>query len=204
MDKKPIIPPVDKELLKAELLPELMLRKTNRAGNEIYVLTAQQAPNVLREIGRLREIAFRDGGGGTGEELDLDKFDLNPAYGYRQLVLWDPDEEVIVGGYRFVLCDEAMYDVHGQPILTSSHMFTFSSLLVIRENSPDGFAVIPRGHSGDTFEVPSEEGKGREAHLVTYRLDVLVPLCEHGFGTEDDVVVNPLAGGTAAYLLYDG
>ena len=123
---KKIIDPVDRALLKAELTPECLLRKTNRAGNELYVVTNQNAPNVIREIGRLREIAFRDGGGGTGEPLDIDKFDTDPAYGYRQLVLWDPEVEEIIGGYRFVLCDEAVFDRYGQPHLTSSHMFEFS------------------------------------------------------------------------------
>ena len=123
---KKIIDPVDRALHKAELTPECLLRKTNRAGNELYVVTNQNAPNVVREIGRLREIAFRDGGGGTGEPLDIDKFDTDPAYGYRQLVLWDPEVEEIIGGYRFVLCDEAVFDRYGQPHLTSSHMFEFS------------------------------------------------------------------------------
>ena len=123
---KPIIDPVDRELLKKELAPEFLLRKTNRAGNELYVVTAATAPNVVREIGRLREISFRAGGGGTGEALDIDKFDTDPAYGYRQLVLWDPEAEVIIGGYRFVLCDQIVYDRYGQPILTSSHMFHFT------------------------------------------------------------------------------
>ena len=123
---KKIIDPVDRALLKAELTPECLLRKTNRAGNELYVVNNQNAPNVVREIGRLREIAFRDGGGGTGEPLDIDKFDTDPAYGYRQLVLWDPEVEEIIGGYRFVLCDEAVFDRYGQPHLTSSHMFEFS------------------------------------------------------------------------------
>ena len=62
---QPIISPVDKELLKAELTPERRLRSTNKAGNEIYIITYHQAPNVMREIGRLREIAFRAAGGGT-------------------------------------------------------------------------------------------------------------------------------------------
>ena len=123
---EPIIEPVDKALLKSELTPERLLRKTNRAGNELYVVTNQNAPNVVREIVRLREIAFRDGGGGTGLPLDLDKFDTDPAYGYRQLVLWDPEVEEIIGGYRFVLCDEAVFNRFGQPHLTSSHMFEFS------------------------------------------------------------------------------
>ena len=122
---KTIIPPVDKELLKSELSEETLLRTTNRAGNELYVV-GPEAVNVIREIGRLREIAFRAGGGGTGDELDIDKFDTDPAYGYRQLVLWDPDAEEIIGGYRFCLCDEAVYNRSGQPILTSSHMFEFT------------------------------------------------------------------------------
>ena len=125
MSQKPIIPPVEKALLKAELNQDTLLRTTNRAGNELYVV-GPESKNVIREIGRLREIAFRNGGGGTGEPLDIDKFDTDPAYGYRQLVLWDPEAEEIIGGYRFCICDEAVYDKYGQPILTSSHMFEFS------------------------------------------------------------------------------
>jgi len=123
---KKIIDPVDKQLLKSELTEERFLRDTNRAGNKIYIVDYQNAPNVMREIGRLREIAFRDGGGGTGEELDIDKFDTDPAYGYKQLIVWDPDEECIIGGYRYVLCDEAVFDYYGQPILTSSHLFKYT------------------------------------------------------------------------------
>ena len=125
MSRKPIIPPVEKALLKAELNQDTLLRTTNRAGNELYVV-GPESKNVIREIGRLREIAFRNGGGGTGEPLDIDKFDTDPAYGYRQLVLWDPEAEEIIGGYRFCICDDAVYDKYGQPILTSSHMFEFS------------------------------------------------------------------------------
>ena len=97
----PIIPPVDKELIKAELTPERQLRLTNRSQNEIYVITAQQAPNTLREIGRLREIAFREAGGGTGKELDLDEFDTCENC-YKQLIVWNPEEEEIIGGYRYL------------------------------------------------------------------------------------------------------
>ena len=102
------------------------MRKTNRGDNEIYIVTNHNAPNVVREIGRLREEAFRAGGGGTGQPLDLDKFDTDAAYGYKQLILWDPEAERIVGGYRYALCDNIVYDKFGQPILTSSHMFKFS------------------------------------------------------------------------------
>lgn len=121
-----IISRVDRALIKKELTPSCMLRKTNRAGNEIYIVNNENAPNVIREIGRLREIAFRAGGGGTGLSMDVDRFDLDPAYGYKQLVLWDPVAEEILGGYRFVLGSNAVFDNTGQPIITSSHMFKFS------------------------------------------------------------------------------
>ena len=121
-----IIEPVDKELLKAELNDKHFLRNTNHAGNKLYIVDNTCAPNVLREIGRLREISFRAGGGGTGKAMDLDAFDLDPAFKYKQLVLWDPDAECIIGGYRYVLCDEVMYDRFGQPIMPSSHLFRFT------------------------------------------------------------------------------
>ena len=70
-----IIQPVPKELLKRELTPERQLRMTNKSNNEIYVITAQEASYVMQEIGRLREIAFRSAGGGTGKAADIDEFD---------------------------------------------------------------------------------------------------------------------------------
>ena len=121
-----IIAPVDKELLKAELTEDRFLRETNHAGNRLYIVDNSCAPNVLREIGRLREIAFRAGGGGTGKMMDLDKFDLDAAFKFKQLVLWDPEAECIIGGYRYVLCDDVMYDAKGQPILPSAHLFRFT------------------------------------------------------------------------------
>ncbi|MBR3932143.1 MAG: GNAT family N-acetyltransferase, partial [Tidjanibacter sp.] len=117
---KQIIKPVSKKLLKSELKPEYFLRETNRAGNEIYVITAAQAPNVMREIGRLREWAFRSAGGGTGQEVDIDELDLVEG-GYRQLVVWDPAAEEIVGGYRFIVC-ESEDECH----LSTEHYFRFS------------------------------------------------------------------------------
>ena len=126
MKMEEIIAPVDKELLKAELNGKRFLRDTNHAGNKLYIVDNACAPNVLREIGRLREIAFRAGGGGTGKSADLDEFDLDGAFKYKQLVLWDPDAECIIGGYRYVLCDNVMYDRCGQPIMPSAHLFKFT------------------------------------------------------------------------------
>ena len=126
---EPIIEPVSRDALKAELTPETFLRTTNRAGNELYVV-GPKAANVIREIGRLREIAFRQDGGGTGKPLDIDEFDTDPAYGYKQLVLWDPEAQEIIGGYRFCLCSNALFNREGQPVLTSSHMFHFTKKFI--------------------------------------------------------------------------
>jgi len=120
-----IIPPVSKELLKSELTPERQLRMTNRSHNEIYVITAHEAPNVMQEIGRLREISFREAGGGTGLPSDIDEFDTCENC-YKQLIVWNPEEEEIIGGYRYIFGKDWELDDKGQPILATSHMFHFS------------------------------------------------------------------------------
>lgn len=120
-----IIPPVPREELKKELTEEKRLRVTNRSNNDIYIVTWQDSPNVVREIGRLREIAFRAAGGGTGEQLDLDEFDTMDDP-YKQLIVWDPENEAIVGGYRYLLGTDIKYDENGHPLLATGHMFHFS------------------------------------------------------------------------------
>ena len=125
MDMKPIIPPVEKELLLQELTAEKQLRLTNKSNNEIYILDYHNSPNVVREIGRQREEVFRAAGGGTGKELDLDEFDTMDNC-YKQLIVWNPDEQEIIGGYRYKLGNEVEFDASGQPILATSHIFHFS------------------------------------------------------------------------------
>ena len=120
-----IIQPIDKEVLKRELTPELQLRMTNKSHNEIYVITAHNAPNVMKEIGRLREIAFREAGGGTGKAMDIDEFDTCENC-YKQLIVWNPEEEEIIGGYRYLEGTDWELDEKGQPKLATSHMFHFS------------------------------------------------------------------------------
>ena len=126
---KPIIAPVSVDLLKAELTPAKKLRDTNKSKNEIYVINHHDSPNVMREIGRLREEAFRDSGGGSGLEMDIDEFDTmeNP---YQQLIVWDPDAEKILGGYRYILGTDIKLDENGQPLLATSHMFHFSEKFI--------------------------------------------------------------------------
>ena len=120
-----IIKPISRDLLKAELTPERQLRMTNKSHNEIYVITAKQAPNVMLEIGRLREEAFRTAGGGTGKSADIDEFDTMEN-GCKQLIVWNPEAEEIIGGYRYLFGTDWKIDANGQPVLATSHMFHFS------------------------------------------------------------------------------
>ena len=120
-----IIQPIAKEILKRELTADRQLRMTNKSNNEIYVVSAHNAPNVMKEIGRLREIAFREAGGGTGKSMDIDEFDTCENC-YKQLIVWNPEAEEIIGGYRYLEGTAWEMDDKGQPILATSHMFHFS------------------------------------------------------------------------------
>lgn len=120
-----IIDPIDVSLIKAELTDDKLLRYSNKCGNMIYVVDGRECPAVMHEIGRLREIAFRNAGGGTGKDCDIDEFDLmDPPC--RQLIVWDPENELILGGYRFILGSDIATDAHGRPRIATSHMFNFS------------------------------------------------------------------------------
>ena len=120
-----IIKPIDRALLKSELTKEKKLRSTNKSNNEIYIVTAHDAPHVMQEIGRLREIAFRYYGGGTGFPVDIDEFDTMED-AYRQLIVWSPEDEQILGGYRFLCGSDVKFDENGKPMLATSHLFNFS------------------------------------------------------------------------------
>ncbi len=120
-----IIQPIDKNILLSELTPDKQLRMTNKSNNEIYIITAHDSPNVMKEIGRLREIAFREAGGGTGKCMDIDDFDTMENC-YKQLIVWNPEAREIIGGYRYLLGTDVNIDSNGQPILATSHMFHFS------------------------------------------------------------------------------
>ena len=97
----PIIPAVDPNLLEEELNEHNFIRNTNNGKNKIYIFSANEAPHLMRELGRLREITFRDAGGGTGKGMDIDEFDTaDPPF--HQLIVWNPAYKEIVGGYRFI------------------------------------------------------------------------------------------------------
>lgn len=124
-----IIDAVDPEVIEAELTDQFFLRDTNKAGNKIYVVDAASAPNVMREIGRLREIAFRLAGGGTGKDCDIDRYDtMNPPC--RQLIVWDPESKLILGGYRYICGKDIRLDEDGRPRIATSHMFNFSERFI--------------------------------------------------------------------------
>ena len=127
--EQPIIAPIPVDVLLSELTPERQLRMTNKSHNEVYVVTAHNAPNVMLEIGRLREIAFREAGGGTGKEADIDEFDTCDNC-YKQLIVWNPEQKEIIGGYRYLEGTKWQLDDKGQPILATSHMFHFSEKFI--------------------------------------------------------------------------
>lgn len=122
---KPIPERAPLERLEAELNEQTFVRTTNKNNNEIYVFDYHTAPYLTEEIGRLRELTFRNAGGGTGKELDLDKYDTceNP---YKQLVVWDPELKQILGGYRFYTCNTAPKDENGNVVVATTKLFKFS------------------------------------------------------------------------------
>lgn len=178
-----IIAPIPVEVLRQELTPDKQLRMTSRSNNEIYIVTWQDSPNVLREIGRLREIAFRAAGGGTGLDCDIDEFDTmdNP---YKQLIVWDPEAQKIIGGYRYILGPDIKFDKEGQPILATSHMFHFSDEF-IKDYLP---YTIELGRSFVTLEYQSTRAGSKAIFALDNLWDglgalaVIMPGCKYYFG----------------------
>ena len=122
-----VISKIDRALLKAELTPERYIRPTNNIENEIYIFDGNSSPNLMAEVGRLREISFREAGGGTGKPADVDEYDTG-MYAYKQLIVWNPEDEEIIGGYRFALCSEAKDDKENYH-LSTSEIFVYSDKL---------------------------------------------------------------------------
>jgi len=127
---KNIIDPIPVEKLLEELTRERFIRTTNNGKNEIYVVNAFNAPNVMREIGRLREISFRDSGGGTGLDCDIDAFDIDPVNYFEQLIVWNPYDKAIVGGYRYLLCDKLKPAADGRIDTPTGELFQYSKKFV--------------------------------------------------------------------------
>lgn len=130
LQAQPIIPAIDRQLLENELKPELFIKPTNSGNNEIYIVNCNTAPNVLREIGRLRELTFRDAGGGTGKDCDLDEFDLDADNPFEQLLVWDPREKEIIGGYRYIHGKKLKRNASGQINTPTSELFQLSEKFI--------------------------------------------------------------------------
>lgn len=130
MKMNKIIDPVPVADIMQELTRERFFRKTNNAGNELYIVNAHNSPAIMREIGRLREISFRDSGGGTGLDCDIDEFDTRDENFFEQLIVWNPIDKAIVGGYRFLLCDRLPVDENGQVDTPTSELFNYSERFV--------------------------------------------------------------------------
>ncbi len=178
-----IIAPISKEILKSELTEDKRLRFTNKSNNEIYIVTYQDSPNVLKEIGRLREIAFRAAGGGSGLSMDLDEYDTmeNP---YKQLVVWNPEAEEILGGYRYILGTDVRFDEDGHPLLATGHMFNFSDKF-LKEYLP---TTIELGRSFVTLEYQSSRADSKSLFALDNLWDglgaltVIMPNVQYFFG----------------------
>ncbi len=161
---KEVIPPVDRSLIEKELTKERFLRETNYSNNELYVINHHNAPNTMMEIGRLREITFRNAGGGTGKEADIDKFD-KAEIPYEQLIVWDPEKKEILGGYRYILGNEVIKGTKGEIEMATSRLFNFSETFY-QEYLP---YIIELGRS---FVVPNYQSTGNGKKGV-YVLDNL-------------------------------
>ena len=178
-----IIAPVSKELLKAELTEDKRLRMTNKSNNQIYIVTYQDSPNILREIGRLREVAFRAAGGGTGKSFDLDEFDTMDDP-YKQLIVWNPEAEEILGGYRYILGTDVKFDEKKHPILATAHMFDFSEMF-INDYLPQ---TIELGRSFVTLEYQSSRAGSKGLFALDNLWDglgaltVIMPNARYFFG----------------------
>lgn len=122
---KTIIPPVERELIEDELNADRFIRDTNKGGNKIYIVNHHNSPHTMREIGRLREESFRGAGGGTGHEIDIDSYDTTDRC-YEQLIVWSPEDQEVIGGYRFITGDRAYNSETGKFDLSTAHYFDFS------------------------------------------------------------------------------
>jgi hypothetical protein len=179
-----VINPINRALLKAELTPDKLLRRTNKSNNEIYIITAHDSPNIMQEIGRLRELAFRYYGGGTGKPVDIDEFDTMEG-AYRQLIVWNPEEEIILGGYRFLCGTDVKFNADGKPVLTSAHLFHFSEKF-IKDYLP---YTVELGRSFVTLEFQATRGRNSKDIFVLDNLwdglgalSVLEPTLQYYFG----------------------
>ncbi len=153
---QPIINKVSRKSILNELSAERFVRKTNNGNNEIYVITHQNSPYTMMEIGRLRELTFRYAGGGTGKSLDIDEYDVS-SHPYKQLLVWNPEHKEIVGAYRYIKCRDAGYK-NGQIDLATTELFKFSP--VFYKNYLDKTIELGRSFVQPSYQPGEQFRKG--------------------------------------------
>ena len=146
--------PVDKTALAAEIarLPASSLL-ASQSGLEVRIATASQIPLGLLELGRLRELTFREVGEGTGKSRDLDNFDQT----YRHLFLWNPEHQEIAGAYRLGLGDD-LVKRFGRGGFYTHTLFHFSPAFLRR--------LGPCLEMGRSFVVPAYQRKPHSLFLL--------------------------------------
>jgi len=128
---KPIVDQLPKDQIIAELTSDKLLRKTNNGNNEVYIFDHNNSPSLMHEVGRVREITFRHAGGGTGKDLDIDDFDTAKIHPQKQLIVWDPENREIIGGYRFYFAEKSCNDCDITRLASSAY-FNFSEKFLTR------------------------------------------------------------------------
>jgi len=165
MKYQDIIPEIDCEILKKELNADRFVRKTNKIDNEIYIIDHHNSPNVMREIGRLRELTFRKAGGGTGEPLDIDEYDTS-EHCYKQMIIFNPEKNEIVGGYRFLKGLDSYNEKNDKFELSTLHYFNFSDKFV-KDFLPKTIEL------GRSWVRPEYQSTGEHARQGIFALDNL-------------------------------
>jgi hypothetical protein len=128
---KPVVDQLPKDQIIAELTPDRLLRKTNNGNNEVYLFDNNISPVLMHEVGRVRELTFRSAGGGTGKEIDIDEFDTALVDPQKQLIVWDPENKELIGGYRIYFPPASCTDCDISKLASSSY-FNFSEKLLTK------------------------------------------------------------------------
>ena len=184
-----IVDGVSKDLLSQDVAAlDASDRLLALGGYAVYCATANKLPHALREIGRLREIAFRAVGEGTGKALDLDEFDLH----YHHLFVWNESAREIVGAYRIAFTQELIAH-HGVTALYTYSLFEFDTTLFDR--------LGPSLEMGRSFVHPSWQGNTRVLRLLWAGIAALLdrhPDLRHLFGP---VSVSPRFSDVGKFLI---
>ncbi|HQB78888.1 MAG TPA: GNAT family N-acetyltransferase [Tenuifilaceae bacterium] len=149
-----IVEPIDKALIEKELTPDKFVRETNHGKNQLYIVNAHNSPYIMQEIGRLRELTFRSAGGGTGNPVDIDKYDVSEKP-YQQLIVWDPQDREILGGYRFHNIDPSKGD---EMHLSTIKLFNFSD--DFKRNYMPYMIELGRSFVQPKYQSTGRTGKG--------------------------------------------